>query len=397
MAEYFPVVLDLGLRYVRLGFSGERKPFICSTSGAGRAAHSTPDLPTPAYLGLGNAALTEEQRKTLLEKIVSEKGPEKALKLFASDHGSWLDEGIFEDAFSRVEAALLLKEMFLTDLMVLPLQCKVFVTENRAFSVRRKYAVSRWLLHDVRVKSVVWVPLGLMAMAGSGLENAMVVSLGWESVLVEAVFDMRVLHSLACFEALGLFDGLTLHYKLVERLADLKDTAVDALLSRGDAFEILENFVANAVYVRENTENDDSMFELHEDVKIPGKIRHEVVEGMLFGTKNNLPRIILDLVEKTALDVRPVLLENVLFTGGVAKIPGLKARMVLEIRKLSSANVYGRAGLGQWAGCSLYTSAVLLKQSKSYWKTQEFTRDTIKQGPTLSLLPDAHNALYKAG
>lgn len=396
MAEYFPVVLDIGLRYLRLGFSGERKPFVVSTNGAGRSPYSTPDLAIPVYLGLGDAALSEEQRLSLLENIVRDSGPKKALKTYSSDYGKWLHEGSFEDAFSAKETASLLKQIFLGDLMVLPLQCKVFITENRAVSVKKKYAVSRWLLQDVRVKSVAWVPLSIMAMVGAGIDNAMVVSLGWEAALVEPVFDMRVLHNLVCFDSLGHFDGLTLHYKLIELLAGLEDAAVGRLLARNDAFEIVENFVANAVYVRENTVDDDTVFEIHDGVTIPGRIRYDVIEGMLFGTSHNLPGIIHDLAEKTALDIRPVLLDNVLFTGGLAKIPGLKARVVLETRKLTAMKVHGRAGLGLWAGCSLYTSAVLLKQSRPYWKTHEFTRETIKQGPTLSLFPDAFNALYKA-
>ena len=75
---------------------------------------------------------------------------------------------------------------------------------------------------------------------------------------------------------------------------------------------------------------------------LDGSIREQAAE-ILFETDNDLislASMVLDVILQCPIDCRVPLVENLVFVGGTAMLPGLKARLIAEVRNLQQHPKY---------------------------------------------------------
>ncbi|KAG7744135.1 hypothetical protein KL930_002091 [Ogataea haglerorum] len=180
----------------------------------------------------------------------------------------------------------------------------VVLVANSMLSRQYRDILQFQLLEKLHAKSTVFLEEPLMATLAAGTRSALVVDLGWHFVLIEPVYDLRILKT---------------HSKWSKRAAkwlSLNNVAVDLLL---DA-------------------NDD-IYEI--DEKTPSQLMTE-------------------LYHELPIDLRKTLYENIIFEGGLAQNEQL-IQTILQDLKAQNIDASSAVSLGAWAGASIYTDTVLSK------------------------------------
>lgn len=362
--EYIPIVLDLGSRFTSIGYVGEPHPTITVPT----TRESTPNEESfPPYLDVSNYSLDHNERQLLKERIQADPVLCRVAEIHQQDltAAQWPSQKLHRS----------IKSLLSTKLLVLPTRCKVILIHDA--SLLENYKLCKMLLFDLRIKSVMYQPSSIMTLIGANLRNGLVISIGWSSLKIDLIFDLRLLkeHS---YRDDKFQTGYSLHYRIIEKIIELEDeTLQEKLLLSADLFQIIDRFITKAVFVRpQDTLEEAEDYEIIESVRVPGRIRYEVVESMFFASERNLAKTVCQIVEGTEVDLRTQLLENVVFDGGVTKIPGFKTRVLQELRQLSLRKYCGKMTIGAWSATSLYCAHALLK---SDLKKIEIKRDTIRE------------------
>lgn len=93
-----------------------------------------------------------------------------------------------------------------------------------------------------------------------------------------------------------------------------------------------------------------------------------------------LSSLVADLVGELAVDVRPQVLQNLVFCGTIASLE-LQRNLVKQIQSLfPKLRVSGKYCLGAWAGGSIYCSTSLLKQDMNALRHREVTVEKLRSG-----------------
>lgn len=375
--EYIPIVLDIGARFTSIGYVGE--PFPTITVASSGIATQIDTKTFPPYFDVSNHSLEDKERELLTKSISGNPLLHQVSEIHRKDQnkGLWFSQKLFVNDSQQQLSGL--KSLFSTNLILPPSRCKVIVVQNEN-SLLYDYFLCKYLLFDLRIKSVMFQPKSLMTLIGANVRNGIVISIGWSSLSVDAIYDLRVLkeHS---YRDDKFQTGYSLHYRIIEKLIELNDDNVDQkLLQRSDLFDIIDRFIIMGVYVRPNDTASVEDYQIIESVSIPGRLRYEVIESMFFANYQAppLPQLICDMIEGTAIDIRNELLENIVFGGGISTIPGFKARLLQELRLVGQRKYLGKMTIGDWSATSLYCANNLLGQSKSVKKI-EIKRDTIRE------------------
>ncbi|CAH2352041.1 hypothetical protein CLIB1423_05S04280 [[Candida] railenensis] len=366
------VLVEIGSRYVRIGLSGEfapRSKFI-SIPQTKAIGHSYINKKAcidafPLDYEIHDKALTIEQRESLTSSLLNIPLHKKVSKIFSMDEDSLASSRDFQIQNSVSE--------LLESLLLISSQCKAILIEPVYTSNREKNQIAEILLSKLRFKSICWIPEPIMEVVGAGVSDSLVVHLGWSSAIVTSVMDLRLISS-RDFPSSHM-SGLVLHYKIVERLLDLENAALDQLLCSPSGFELVENFIQTSLFVRKDR-SQTSSFEEHrftDSIVIPKSICYEVVESLV----TSLIPGIISFIAKTSIDVRSRILENIIIAGGLANIPGLKSYVLTQIRKeWKAANLV--VSLGSWPGLSIYYSSLERQELKELSKQAELTREQYK-------------------
>mmetsp|Transcript_4971 Transcript_4971/g.5497 ORF Transcript_4971/g.5497 Transcript_4971/m.5497 type:complete len:401 (+) Transcript_4971:1232-2434(+) len=390
--EYYPVILDISSTFIRAGFAGDSLPLVTINSVDQNDQSSLSKV--PPYYNVNDASMTSEQHDMVISSMLSSSPIIKRVsEIYTRDHSlARHSNGIYGNKLQ-----LILSDIFINHLLISPSRAKIILVDS-SYSILDKSRISKILLCKIGVKSIIWTPESSLHVIGANSINGLVVNVRWDALLVNSIIDLRIIsHS----EKSDNFNGNALHYKMIEKLIELDDEDANTLLKSSDLFDIIENFIANAVYVRpiDDTKDDTRLFQISEGINIPNRLRYEVVESLFF-EEDNLSQLIASTVIKSPIDVRAILLENLIITGETSNIPGFKSRLIRDVRKLVTGNVSCKVTLGLWAGCSLYCSTTLVRQNEKVWKSQEITKETITKsispdGIYLTNIPDAFNSLYK--
>ena len=393
--EYYPVILDICSTFIRAGFAGDALPLVTIKSVDQNTQRASSSV--PPYYDVSDASMTSEQHDMVISSLFSSSAVIKRVsEIYSKDHSNNPRQS---KSISGNNLQVKLSDIFNNHLLISPSKTKIIVVDS-CYSILEKSRISTILLSKIGVKSIIWVPEPMLHVIGANNTNGLVVNVRWDLLLLNTIIDLRILSHL---EDVKNFNGSSLHYKIIEKLIELEDEDVNALLERNDLFDIIENFIANAVYVRpiDEKENDTRLFQISKGISIPNRLRYEVVESLFFG-EDKISQVIVSTVKKSPIDVRPVLLENIIITGETSNIPGFKTRLIREVRNLVIGNATCKVTLGLWAGCSLYCSTTLVRQNEKVWKSQEITKEILKNsishdGIRLTNIPDAFNSLYKNG
>uniref|UniRef100_V5EL10 Actin n=1 Tax=Kalmanozyma brasiliensis (strain GHG001) TaxID=1365824 RepID=V5EL10_KALBG len=257
------VVLDIGSRYSKLGFSGEPRPraIVPSVSFS---------QPSTSYLRLDTSS--------------------PSLEPYISEETLWdLDfERCADDQLRRGKRALLLAQLtqllrnaFTQHLMVDPKQRKVLVVENPMLPNAVKEMLLKVLFNNLQVPSVSFVPAPLLSLLAVGRITGLVLEVGFLESTLTPVYYGRPLesYSVSSTRAGKRLNArlrlLLLRYgKFVAAQNSLQDSAkplrerthpIDPALLTDDRVEQIK---AKALFVRSNKEVVDGLEDLFADLEL---------------------------------------------------------------------------------------------------------------------------------
>lgn len=364
--EYYSVVIDIGDTWLSIGFAGESLP---------KAIVKVPSKCEekvelfPPFMEINDAAITSEELLMGYDILVGSNEYTGRLVEIYRSHEKLLTKRT-NSYFDMLHEAI--REIFTGSLFLSPYEVKALVVDN-SIPLVDKVETSEMLLTKMGFNSLVWKPHPLLVTIGAGEDAGMVINIGWRSLTISTIFDLRIIQS---HEERRRFTGKVLYYRLIEKLLALRNSKIDDFLNTEEAVSLLQKFCLNALYVREDhDEEDDRSFRIADDILIPNRLRYEIVEEGFF-QNGNLVSLLKDILVSSSIDLRDSLLRRLILTGPYSQIPGLKARVIKSLQDFLDERVNGISSLGSWAGGSLYFSNILL-QTDSSWKNDEITRNNI--------------------
>lgn len=379
--EFIYLVLDIGSRYIRGGVAGEELPQVTLVNG-GYNHNDTESIASnkssPPYLQLNDHALSGTQYEEITSKLND--SVKHVIRYFQADCEKWLD-------WNQQDYDLRLHEHLLDFFNHFPLDlsmCKLIVLDGK-LSLIDKYKLSRILLTRIGVKSLQFIPCSILSVISSRElnGNGLLIDISWSTFKVTPVVDFRILGG---YEDNTIMTGMNLHYRILEELIKLDHPVV----TDANSFDIIEQFILNHIYCGSSLDNNE--------VNVGG---YDFPHHLRNGVTNSMALDIIDPIVEMLngdyeIDTIKVLQQNIIFDGGVSKIPGFKSRVLQLLRERTSLHVRANLCLGSWQGGSIYCSTSLLRRSRSIRKTEELTKETIKtissdKGVQLTKVPDVLN------
>lgn len=359
-SEKHAVVLDIGTAYTKVGYAGESSP---------RAILKTP----PTF--------------------------------------DTLDKEVLHDVLVEF-----VHRLYFEVLLVNPKDRRVVLLESLLGETRLKDELVEVLFNHFEVLSILFAPSHLMPLYGLGLQNALVVDVGFSSTSVIPVYQSVPI--LKAWQALPL-GGQALHESIKkeiclrgtikvgdsefekfdqDKLKELVDNVVEDIkvrlcfvpeLGRGqqiqqirqDASSVsgLSSFLKRSVPAVDYTLSGESV------LKVDGQTREGASE-VLFEQDNDrlsLSTMVLDALIAAPIDTRKELSQNILIIGGTASQLGLKARLFQELDHLMKQQYYrdklkltqfklhtplGKENYASWVGASIFGATDAIS-------TRSFTRE----------------------
>lgn len=366
------VLLGLDDRFVKTGFLGDVSPIYIERLTAAYLDHHDP---FPPHFELNDHSTCGEQLDILLNGIKDNIVLEKVLQYYQQDRNRWLSF----NGLSDLELKSIFSRAFKRGLCISPSETGVVVIDN-GFSINERIRITKVLLKELGVKSVSWYRESILLSLGTASRNSLSVQIKWNSLTVTSVYDLREVQS---NEAFHEFSELSFHYFVMEKLLEMNDHNVNELLASKSRFDIIEKFILT-FYVRPEGEDttDTKLFALTDNVTVPNRLRCEIIENMYFGYK--ITRLISNHLKKLPIDLRLVMLKNVVISGGLSFIPGFKARVLQELRKLFDSTKKANDikcvnSVGLWAGCSIYCDLVTKLQLAEFISESETTDSALRE------------------
>lgn len=369
------VVLEIGNRFVRAGLAGHVNPscVIPVEFGWRRIAEITND---PVYHSLWTLRELSEHPSSFLP------GSETAMP-----------EWYRTQPLKRIEVVLetLLKHAFSQELLLDPRQQRIAVPENPLWPDALREIISKVLLKNLHVLSLVFLPSPVLDLISAGLRSGIVVDLGWEESFVYPVYDLRLLMTESRATVRG---SKQLHTNVEQVLADLNETDEEI------SFEVVERVVSSSLYAgaenrrmmgiplvpkmvvpgtppgeSSSKSGETRRLELTSDkfIEIPNNLLQKAVSTTFFGVneggndddEQDLARLVSDVIFNLSMDVRGATQSTIVFVGGASAIPGLQSKVLQEIRRLlrkkdiaAASSVMAARSMGSWTGASLYLSSL---------------------------------------
>jgi hypothetical protein len=353
------VAIDIGRVFVRVGLPGDSTPkvhFVTPPDDATIRPVTRAAFP-PQYQ-LNDAAMDEAQRQRVEDCYLANEVHRLVSRMYTWDTAC--------DRTHKLESILAcLMESF----MLAPSSCRAILVEPLLVSRVEKEAIASLLLGTLQLKSVCWVPEPILETIAAGATDCLVVHMGWLACLVSAVADLRVIDSREC----TAFSGSVLHYTVLQRLVALRRDDVDDLLRGPNRFELIEEYIQSEIHLSSlNDSSETSTFSAF--VSVPNSIRNSAFELL---TESGFIEEVVALIAHSTVDLRPALLQNVVFVGGLANISGLKSYITDRIR-IHWQQTHANVSLGSWTGLSIYYSS-LANEELAAFHASEYTRDQYRK------------------
>ena len=358
-SEKHAVVLDIGTAYTKVGYAGESSP---------RAILKTPQT------------------------------------------FDTLDKEVLHD-----ELVEFVHRLYFEVLLVNPKDRRVVLLESLLGETRLKDELVEVLFNHFEVLSILFAPSHLMPLYGLGLQNALVVDVGFSSTSVIPVYQSVPI--LKAWQALPL-GGQALHESIKKEISSrgtikvgesefekFEDTKVELLeeviedikvrlcfvprLGRGQQIQQIRQDASSvsglSSFLKQSVPSVDYTLTGESVLKIDGQTREGASE-VLFEQDNDrlsLSTMVLDALIASPIDTRKELAQNIIIIGGTASQLGLKARLFQEIEFLMKQKYYqdklkltdfklhiplGKENYAAWVGASIFGATDAIS-------TRSFTRE----------------------
>lgn len=240
-----------------------------------------------------------------------------------------------------------IQTLFFKHLLVNPKERKVVMVESALCPTDIREVFAKVLFRHFEISSILFVPSHLVTLSTLAIESALVVDIGNKEAIVIPVYSgVQVLHSWQA-QPLG---AEAVNAEIKRQL--IEDGVSSDLLSDDVIEEIKVRTCFVTTYERsQKYKNNQEVspppsvsypIQGKQTVTISGKLRETAYE-VLFPEDNDrlgLPYIILDSIASCSIDMRKVLLENLVIIGGTAMAQGLLARLKDELLTLLKTDIY---------------------------------------------------------
>lgn len=371
--QYYPVIIQIGARFIRAGFAGDATPILRTTTNAY-------DL-SDAQLNIG-AGHAIESVKTPMNDYFQGKF-------------LWVYDLVDYD-FAKLESLLerIIYNIYQSNLLVDAKKCKVLIIEPPFFPVPLKKTLTKVLLFHIHAQSLRFYPEPVLSCVSAGSNNGLVIDIGWSQTTVTPIYDLRMIYTdIKVTNRSG-----RLFHELVKENLDEIDGCAGAF-----DFELIEGLICDTFYCqsRDAANRHDTAEFQYGSLKISNRLRYNLIEEFMFEEdssnldNDNHPLIpmVIKTLQNSPIDLRKELSTKIIITGGLSKIPGLKTRILEEIEAKMDTSIESIVSLDAWEGASLYCSTALMSPSTTgSRRTDELFRDKYLNGE--SILTDWSDQLY---
>ncbi|CDK24461.1 unnamed protein product [Kuraishia capsulata CBS 1993] len=370
--QYHPVILDLGSRNVTYGFAGEPTP-------TGTMAYRDLDIQR-RELQFSEVKMTKQEANEYLKTLKTDS--HDLARIYAGDLQSlqWLwnydklrprlgaDGSIIhtDQYLEETHLERSLYALFLYELLIDAKSTKVIILEPHFLPEHVKKRYTYVLLNHLHVQSVTSLPSSILTCLGAGVKSGVVIDFGWEYVTVVPVYDLRVIQDL------GISSGRSakgLHYEILSSILQGKHLTREILTSMSchQVFQMVEDIVINRT--------SSAMEGPHID---------DLIDRYLFPARNtwksldsnemSVVQLVENMIGLLPFDLKKPLQQNVIITGGLSQVPGLKKKIIEQLG-LDYKEVFS---LGSWSGGSIYSDNLL--RGKNLVRSGELRRNEYLDG-----------------
>lgn len=313
------VVLDIGHAYTKCGFVGENEPRVI----------------IPSFVQSGS----------------------KKSSIFEYEDVSQLYNNLIK----------FLHKIFFKYLLVNHRERRVVLVESILSPTEFRDTLARALFLHFEVPSILFAPSHLVSLYTLGINTALVIDLGYDETTMIPICEGTPLVHAWQAQPLG---AKAIHKRLESLLmlrskvkgVDAQEVPLNEVSAKLDS-SFLEDITVRTCFVTtlarsrqliEAQTNEDGPappspppainYWMSGDLNLvlDGSIREQAAE-ILFETDNDLislASMVLDVILQCPIDCRVPLVENLVFVGGTAMLPGLKARLIAEVRNLQQHPKY---------------------------------------------------------
>ncbi|XP_014667142.1 PREDICTED: actin-related protein 10-like, partial [Priapulus caudatus] len=263
--------------------------------------------------------------------------------------------------------------LYFRHLLVNPKDRKVVIIESLLCPSSFRNTLAKVLFKHYEVASVLFAPNHLMALFTLGVQTALVVDVGYTETFALPIYDgVPILGAWQTLPVAGQAIHGSIEKKLLENCKVTTELAENVLLSSlldSIKEDVLEDIKVRMCFVTKMERAVEYQNAIQEDgsvdyAKLPplppivdypvdgNKILHicgsirETAAEVLFDydlEQQSLPSVILDCILKCPIDMRKVLSENIVVTGGTATLPGFTHRLQGELLRLVQTPKYARS------------------------------------------------------
>ena len=404
------VVLEIGSRFVRGGFPGESTPRCILSFG--------PD--EQRRMGDYRHWEPEYDQKRRKRKIGQEWSQEHELyRMDLSD----LDLGLVEDKFERA-----MREAYNKYFLLDPKPRRILLALPPRLPHPLMSTLLEVLFGSFQAPSITLMSSPVLSTVAAGLRSALVVDIGWAETVVTGVCEYREVHERRTIRAGRL---------LSEEMAKVLNAEFEDIVDEGDpkpqvSFEEADEVLTRVGWCKTRPKSNRNtlyfpartspILEEFEDAKeapeptvtipfpnnippteltIPFASLAKPAEEALFATNtalnefddNELPlhHLIYRALLVLPIDVRRLCMSRIIITGGVARLPGLKTRILAELEALVQQR--GWDPVRSYGSASARHEAILRQQRENIELRKEEGEDKFSE----SLDPNTPPAPVSAG
>ncbi|KAK9331671.1 actin-domain-containing protein [Lipomyces starkeyi] len=338
-----PVILDIGARGIRAGIAGLERP-VCEL----------PIGPDP-------------------------RGRIKTRELWDLD----MRNTKMEDVRDILQA--ILRDVYYKYLLLDGKSRKVVILENPMMTLQLKKAIAFVLFNYFQSISVTYMLSPVCSMLAAGARTALVVDMGWHETTVTPIYDYK-----------PLLSAVKSTLRAGKRLHDLVSGALKEFTDVLPSFDEVEEFIARAMYCTRIDTITSSTSQQAFAITLSGstyyvpssEMRYSpLVQCFIQRAEDNaddidffpIPDLIVSCLSGLGVDTRASMLSRIIFVGGCSNIPGLRLRILEEVRNClvydsdsghsielqknfrpwtmgDRSRIKSITSMGAWSGASLYIS-----------------------------------------
>lgn len=254
-----------------------------------------------------------------------------------------------------------IKKIFFKYFVTSPKDKRIVIVESVLAPTVWRNTLAKVLFKHFEVLSLLYIPSHLVSLCTLGISTGLVLDIGYSEAIVMPVYEgVPVLNALKDLSLGGKSVEANIRRLLIEEMQELENPdqytiTVEEVKKLSDAvfedIKVCSCFVTTLERSNEiasgNPEHkypSSFMYPLKTGKKIPvsGHIRETAYEVLfeLDLDMLNIATMILDSLVSVSRDLKKPLAENILLTGGTSMTPGLKYRLLQELKALVESPSY---------------------------------------------------------